>query len=216
MSTLLLRLAAPLQSWGVDAKFERRTTGRAPSRSGVIGLCATALGIRRWDVEALKPFEALAFGVRVDKAGQLLSDYQTAQNEKSAYVTHRHYLADAAFLVGLESPDTPFLAALDAALRAPAFPLFLGRRSCPPEGRLALGLRDLPLKEALLSEAPPPAFRLLLEQPGGAPVRDVPLSFDPVHRRYGVRRVWESAPQTYTPSPTQTTQDAFAAVKGGI
>ncbi|MDR0896681.1 MAG: type I-E CRISPR-associated protein Cas5/CasD [Oscillospiraceae bacterium] len=216
MSTLLLRLAAPLQSWGVESKFERRTTGRAPSRSGVIGLCAAALGIRRWDADALKPFEALTFGVRVDKEGRLLSDYQTAQSAKSAYVTHRHYLSDAAFLVGLETPDTAFLASLDAALRAPAFPLFLGRRSCPPEGRLALGLRDLPLKEALLSEAPPEHFRLLLEQPDGALVRDVPLSFDPVHRRYGARRVWEGAPQTRIPSPTQTTQDAFAAVKGGI
>ena len=29
MATLLLRLAAPLQAWGVDSKFETRKTPRA-------------------------------------------------------------------------------------------------------------------------------------------------------------------------------------------
>ena len=31
MATLLLRLAAPLQAWGADSKFESRNTGRDPS-----------------------------------------------------------------------------------------------------------------------------------------------------------------------------------------
>ena len=47
MSTLLLRLAGPLQSWGTDSKFEVRRTENEPSKSGVIGLVAAALGIRR-------------------------------------------------------------------------------------------------------------------------------------------------------------------------
>ncbi|MDR3345100.1 MAG: CRISPR-associated protein Cas5, partial [Oscillospiraceae bacterium] len=38
MSTLLLRLAAPMQSWGADAKFDRRGTERAPTKSAVAGL----------------------------------------------------------------------------------------------------------------------------------------------------------------------------------
>ena len=38
MSTLLLRLAGPLQSWGTDSKFEVRRTENEPSKSGVIGL----------------------------------------------------------------------------------------------------------------------------------------------------------------------------------
>ena len=41
MATLLLRLAAPLQSWGSDSKFETRKTDREPTKSGVVGL-------RRW------------------------------------------------------------------------------------------------------------------------------------------------------------------------
>ena len=46
MATLLLRLAAPLQAWGADSKFETRKTGREPTKSGVIGLLAAALGRR--------------------------------------------------------------------------------------------------------------------------------------------------------------------------
>ena len=30
MATLLLRLAAPLQAWGAESKFETRKTGREP------------------------------------------------------------------------------------------------------------------------------------------------------------------------------------------
>ena len=47
MSTLLLRLAAPLQAWGTDSKFETRRTNQEPSKSGVIGMLAAALGLPR-------------------------------------------------------------------------------------------------------------------------------------------------------------------------
>ena len=68
MSTLLLRLAAPIQSWGID-KFERRGTERIPTKSGVIGLVAAALGRRRND--QIEDLNALRFGVRIDKEGKL-------------------------------------------------------------------------------------------------------------------------------------------------
>lgn len=57
MATLLLRLAAPLQSWGSDSKFETRKTDREPTKSGVVGLLAAALGLRRDDTEGLAPAE---------------------------------------------------------------------------------------------------------------------------------------------------------------
>ena len=44
---LLLRLAGPLQSWGMLSHFNERDTARFPTRSGVIGLLAAALGIAR-------------------------------------------------------------------------------------------------------------------------------------------------------------------------
>lgn len=143
MSTLLLRLAGPMQSWGTDSKFDVRRTGREPSKSGVIGLAAAALGVARQDREALARLAQLRFGVRVDREGAVMRDYQIAKayrNPKNpdTYVTHRYYLADAAFTAGLESRDRELLERIGAALREPAFPLYLGRRSCPPAGRVFL------------------------------------------------------------------------------
>ena len=64
MATLLLRLAAPLQSWGADSKFETRKTNREPTKSGVIGLLAAALGLRRDDAAGLARLNGLHFAVR--------------------------------------------------------------------------------------------------------------------------------------------------------
>ena len=137
MATLLLRLAAPLQAWGADSKFETRKTGREPTKSGVVGLLAAALGLRRDEREALLRLTGLRFGVRVEREGQLLVDYHTAktQDEKTSYVTYRHYLQDAVFLAGIESEDAALLQQLQQALLHPVFQLYLGRRSCPPPCR---------------------------------------------------------------------------------
>ena len=69
MATLLLRLAAPLQSWGSDSKFETRKTDREPTKSGVVGLLAAALGLRRDDTEGLARLNGLRFAVRADQEG---------------------------------------------------------------------------------------------------------------------------------------------------
>ena len=154
MATLLLRLAAPLQAWGADSKFETRKTAREPTKSGVIGLLAAALGLRRDETEPLTRLAQLRFGVRVEREGQLLVDFHMARNEEKdrSYVTYRHYLEDAVFLVGLESEDTALLQELAEALTHPAFPLYLGRRACPPTLPLCLGLREQGLVEALQAE----------------------------------------------------------------
>lgn len=137
MATLLLRLAAPLQAWGADSKFETRKTGREPTKSGVIGLLAAALGLRRDEREALLRLTGLRFGVRVEREGQLLVDYHTAktQDEKTSYVTYRHYLQDAVFLAGIESEDAALLQQLQQAL-LPAYPAAL---SGSTPGQLAGG-----------------------------------------------------------------------------
>ena len=104
MSTLLLRLAGPVQSWGIDSKFEVRRTENAPSKSGVTGLLAAALGIQR--NEDISSLNQLRLGVRTDQEGRLLKDFHTAHSEKNSYITTRYYLSDAIFLVGLECEDT--------------------------------------------------------------------------------------------------------------
>ena len=217
MATLLLRLAAPLQAWGADSKFETRKTNREPTKSGVIGLLAAALGLRRDESEGLAQLTGLRFGVRVEREGQLLVDYHTAktQDEKTSYVTYRHYLQDAVFLAGLESEDAALLQQLQDALQHPAFPLYLGRRSCPPALPLCLGLRQGSLQEVLQTEPPlrpGKPCRMVLDadpqEPGAATQRDVPVSFDPHHRQYGYRSARELW-LTMSDGPESTGHDPF-------
>ncbi|MCL1912946.1 MAG: type I-E CRISPR-associated protein Cas5/CasD [Eubacteriaceae bacterium] len=216
MSTLLLRLAAPLQAWGTESKFERRATEREPSKSGVIGLLAAALGRRR--NEPVDDLAGLKFGVRVDKAGQIVMDFHTALGPKQTYVTKRLYLEDAVFLVGLEG-NTEFLKSLESAVNSPFFPLFLGRRSCPPTGRICLGVREVPLKEALLSEPfeaskrndEPVNITLYMDtdEVGVYRQRDLPVSFSQAHRKYTYRYI-----KTHTQQHNgyKTEHDAFEGV----
>lgn len=202
MGTLLLRLAAPLQSWGIDSKFEARRTEREPSKSGVIGLLAAALGVSRDDEATLARLSSMRFGIRVEQEGELLRDYHTARNEKTTYVTHRYYLSDAVFLAALESEDEELLSELENALHHPVFPLFLGRRSCPPMLPISLGVRKTGLLQTLNSEpwraserymhkAENPSLRILLEASdplsSAKSVKDLPVSFSPFCRRYTYR-----------------------------
>lgn len=197
MPTLLLRLAAPLQSWGSNSKFEIRTTEKMPTKSGVVGMLAAALGLGR-DAD-LSDLNALIFGVRADREGEDITDFHTARSEKSSYVTYRHYLSDAVFLVGLEG-DEKTLGELEVALKNPRFPLFLGRRACPPTLPIVIGIRDLPLKAALEQQAVlvpvtgnKNKLRVQMETKdfGAGITQDVPISFHPNKRVYGYRRIKE-------------------------
>jgi len=44
MNTVFVRLEGPLQSWGTRARWGERDTELEPTKSGVIGLVACALG----------------------------------------------------------------------------------------------------------------------------------------------------------------------------
>lgn len=211
MTALLLRLSAPLQSWGTSSRFTRRATDLAPSKSGIIGLLAAAKGLRRTD--PLEDLLHLKLAVRVEQAGQLERDFQTAarQGERTPIsVSTRHYLADAVFLAAVEG-DRTLLEGVQEALRRPHFPLFLGRRSCPPVGRLDHGLRDGKAVDALRVEPwhaaawfqkawrrPEAELDLIADCDPGEPraelVRDEPLSFDPRHRQWEWRSVLRHDP----------------------
>lgn len=205
MDTLLLRMIAPMQSWGVQSRYGVRDSGLEPSKSGVIGLLCAALGRPR--DAALEDLASLRMGVRVDREGALRSDYHIAQDVldsdgkklRPSVVTNRYYLADAAFLVGLEG-DSVSLAALQAALQCPVWALYLGRKAFTPAAPLWLrdGLRHgLGLEDALRQygwiarprgEEIPAGLRAVVEQPDGLQVRpDVPISF--AERRFSSRRV---------------------------
>lgn len=67
---------------GCGFQFETRKTNREPTKSGVIGLLAAALGLRRDDAAGLARLNGLHFAVRADREGSLLVDFHTANREE--------------------------------------------------------------------------------------------------------------------------------------
>jgi len=225
MPTLLLRLVGPMQSWGTTSRFDQRDTGKEPSKSGVIGLLAAALGIEREYWTDLEPLTRLSMGVRHDRPGVPKRDYQTAQHIISAdhskihetAVTTRDYLADAAFLVGLECDEHSLLERIYSALRDPVWPLALGRKSYVPSEPIWIenGVQDVPLRDALTRwpwiasqrrwEELPEKLLVSFESEDGSGVlrMDQPLSSF-AERRFGARFViseWIPFPQEVTRVP---------------
>ncbi len=212
--TLLLRLSAPLQSWGSGSFYDRRETDYMPTKSGIIGMLAAALGRKR--NESLDDLAELNFGVRIDLPGTKLDDFHITQmGEKlNTNLSSRAYLNDAIFLVGLEWEDSGFLQMLENALRQPKFCIFLGRKSCPPTLPLVLGIREGSLESALREEEwlvpkwrKKSLFRFTQEIPlrivmesltGNAVKKDVPVSFSPMGREYRFRRMKEVSPKIVT------------------
>ncbi|RSX51078.1 type I-E CRISPR-associated protein Cas5/CasD [Bifidobacterium samirii] len=223
MPVLLMRLAAPMQSWGAGSRFTRRDTEMMPTKSGVIGMLAAAMGMGR--DQSLERFSGLRFGVRVDQPGTLMSDFHTAEDLKHKPSTGRgknmlplsirYYLQDAVFLAGLESPDVQELERYRSALRSPYYPIFLGRRSCPPDGPIRTWISPEPLEEALQHAPwcasdwyqrkavagsvsfPEQCFAEIMVEPAADgtqrtftdTIADEPTSFDPRDRRWRPRSV---------------------------
>ncbi|RSZ63183.1 type I-E CRISPR-associated protein Cas5/CasD [Corynebacterium hylobatis] len=205
MPTLVMRLSGPLQSWGVDSRFVNRSTASSPTKSGVIGLLAAAQGRPR--EESVADLVQLRFGVRTDQVGSVLRDFQTEidwRTGKAKPLTNRYYLQDYRFIVGIEGA-LDVLEGLEQALHTPVFPLYLGRRSCPPGERISLGIVDTDLEATLHSQGwiaadwyrkkistqvHLPISRDLLDgELADELLRDQPQSFDPKERSYGLRAV---------------------------
>lgn len=211
MPTLLLRLMGSMQSWGTTSRFDERDSQLEPSKSGVLGLVCAALGRDR--AEPVDDLARLRMGVRVDREGLLMRDFQTATGVMTAagkvdrtrtVISPRYYLADAAFLIGLEGGDTALLERIHAAVRAPVWPLALGRKSFPPGEPvwIAGAIRDVSLREALLAwprlttprdDAQDESVRLVLEHENAGAVRlDQPVA-PFAERRFGPRYIASEA-----------------------
>lgn len=207
MPTLLLRLAGPMQSWGTTSRFDERDSQLEPSKSGVLGLVCAALGRDR--TEPVDDLARLKMGVRVDREGFLMRDYHTATGVMTAagkvdlrrtVVSPRYYLADAAFLVGLEGDDRNLLECILAALHKPVWPLALGRKSFQPGVPVWMvdALRDMPLLQALCGwpriatprhEHRDELLRLMLEHDSEGAIRlDQPIA-PFAQRRFGPRYI---------------------------
>ena len=97
---LALLLDAPLQSWGFASRFQRRTTGLHPTKSGVIGLICAAMGLAKGSPEeqttlpelAKLKMTSIAIPRVVQPAGLQppvlrLEDYHTVQGTRRAFRT---------------------------------------------------------------------------------------------------------------------------------
>jgi len=240
VSVLVLRLAGPLQSWGSSSRFARRHTEGQPTKSGILGLIAAAQGRRRSD--PIEDLLGLELAVRTEQQGVLLRDFHTAHHQitgSSMPLTERFYWADAVFTAYVGGPR-PVVEGLSAALQDPAFPLYFGRRSCVPEGRIVLGVEDTPVADAVAMTPWVPGFagrrrarkqatvRLAVQADAAVypeelvsrELSDVPLSWDPENRRYRNRVVINTFVEVATGNmgvaEASGTHDPMAVLGGGV
>lgn len=146
MKTATIRLTAPLQSYGNQASFNQRTSDNYPSKSAVIGIIAAALGYRRDDARILQ-LNNLLFAVRIEQSGNMMTEFQTAEYQKSSTktarkLTYREFIQDAVFMVAIGSDNDHEIEKIVSALKHPKFQLYLGRRSNPPAGPLMIETYD--------------------------------------------------------------------------
>jgi CRISPR system Cascade subunit CasD len=156
---LVFTIAAPMTSFGMKYDpGEWRNSANRPSKSGVLGLIAAALGIEREEqtrFDALR--DSLGFAVRVDDPGQPAYDYHTSQvppqkrnrrfatradelavpkTELKTILSTREFRVNAFATPALWLREANGAApvSLDAiadALRQPRFTLYAGRKSHP-------------------------------------------------------------------------------------
>ncbi len=207
---LIFGLTASLGAMGELAGHERRGVLLWPGRSALIGLMAAALGIRRdGDFSAL---EALDVTVGLYDSGAPLRDYHTVETVPSAAVkapnsrpealraargrtnttiTLRDYRTGPFFGVAVAGSG---LGPLAEALNAPAFTLYLGRKSCPLAAPPGARLIEAEGPEAALAQLILPPWRraerlasLIVEDAAGEVVHD--RAIDRAHWHFAPRRV---------------------------
>lgn len=205
MRALCIPLAGPMQSWGTRSRFSDRDCEHTPTKSGVVGLIASAMGLAR-DAD-LSAFKRLSFGVRCEREGTIRRDFHTTLDvvkadgkvDKNPQISDRYYLADAVF-VAVICGDAGLLGEVSDALRRPTWQPYLGRRSYVPSvlpydpsgpfdaesPREALLSRPL-----IIGQGDESVIRLEYDSdsPGGTMRRDDPVCFSIRRRDYAPRRV---------------------------
>ena len=149
---LVFLLSAPLASFGGFSGHERRGSGTFPLRSAILGLIGAALGIDRVDKVAQAQLRKYSVAVQPLKNSEPLRDYHTVQTvptpkvkqpgtrkialeqggrELNTIITLRDYRCDVLIGVAIWGSGAWQLEQVADCLRRPAFPLYLGRKSCP-------------------------------------------------------------------------------------
>ena len=185
MRILVLRLDAPLVSFGAPAVDQNGVVQTFPALSMFTGLIANALGWDHRDVDKLEDLqERLRYAARIDCRGEALLDYQTVdlgmdwmRPENAGWTTrgvvayragasgeathqrYRHYRADSVHTVALSliGDEAPSPDEVAEALRKPARPLFIGRKCCLPAAPVLLDVVDGTSLVSVLASIPRPA-----------------------------------------------------------
>ena len=165
---LVLRLDAPLMSFGGDTVDNLGIVRDHPAQSMVAGLIGNALGYERFEGAALARLQArIVMGSLRLREGARIQDFQTAQLDggdrgwttsgrfegrrgasgtyESPHIRYRDADADAIVLVVLRLEpvdESPTLEDVKGALDSPERPLFLGRKPFIPSRPIASGWVD--------------------------------------------------------------------------
>lgn len=168
MTYSILRLDAPMMSFGAPIVSEEGLTQSFPALSMMTGLLANALGYDRREAEKHERLQRnLSYAVREDVPGEKIVDYQTADlgqphlqaksktgsvawttwdkldqrgsgNTATTNIRNREYLAGAVYTVALYV-DHLSAEQIANAFKKPERPLFIGRQSCLPAVRICKG-----------------------------------------------------------------------------
>ncbi|MCR4764223.1 MAG: type I-E CRISPR-associated protein Cas5/CasD [Lachnospiraceae bacterium] len=140
---IILRLEGVMQSWGENSKWNHRASSQMPSKSGIVGMLACAMGLERDDHTIVELGNAITIAVRADRPGLMATDYQTVtgyplltaegkpRSGGNTFISRRDYLQDASFTVFLEAEED-WKNRITDALRDPVWPIYLGRKNCVP------------------------------------------------------------------------------------
>jgi CRISPR system Cascade subunit CasD len=213
---LALYFDAPMQSWGFQSRFDRRTTLGYPTKSGVVGVLCAAMGVPRDDRGTIRQLAGLDMHVLVLSAAQRMTDFHTvgggydpivdrqsvpARVDGKALgtvVTYREYLLDGKFAVLLHG-DTTLLERCESALEDPKWGIWLGRKSCIPAAPICHGLFSTKegARKHLEELFNNPAVREISEvaqfDEGTDTLSDLPVDFST--REFSIRRVRNQPPQ---------------------
>lgn len=138
--TVIWRLCAPTQSWGAPGNHhQQRPSSQWPLHSSLTGMVCAALGYERGH-PGTGDVAAMDLTVRIDHPGKTELDFQTiagtvntsgARRAGGQVTSQRGLLHDACFTVFASWQDTDLARRVETALKAPVWPLCLGRRAFP-------------------------------------------------------------------------------------
>jgi len=185
MEALIIRLDAPLMSFGAPIIDRHGKVQAYPALSMITGMLGNALGYDHSDYQRLRTLQnRINYASRQDRAGQQIQDYQTVDlsqefmldknawttlgwidkrkggsASKGTHIRLRDYRADSIHTVALTlqpADKKPTLDELQKALEYPERPLFIGRKTCLPATPLFLGRIECNSLTDALKKAPLP------------------------------------------------------------